>query len=187
MRSTESKGWTPCANILALAYPAFYNVDGGNGLNCNVESKYRKRMNDLGGKLNDQIKAAAKDAGVAYADPNDAFTAHRFCDTSNPWFISERPSLGKREVLHRSTRQTDTVQQELDEFGRWTQTFFHPTVEGQVAYFRVAEMLLSVVLSHRSQLERTGKERTEMSDLSEARRPSRKGETFFPAVCQIHL
>jgi lysophospholipase L1-like esterase len=134
------KGWTPFANILTMGYPVFYNVDGGG---CAVDSKYRKRMNDLGQKLNHQIEAAAKHAGVAYADPNDAFQTHRFCDTSDAWFFSDRPTSSKRELPHNGKRQIDIVNQELATFSSWTLTFFHPTVSGQAAYARVAEAAIN--------------------------------------------
>jgi hypothetical protein len=103
----------------------------------------RAQLNDLIGRLNDVIEAAAKAHGAEYVDIDGAFEGHRFCEDGVPepapdrkdtWFFGKRYAKGSRagkgdEHQDMTQRMFPNPFKDFFDFART----FHPTSLGHTA------------------------------------------------------
>lgn len=73
----------PETRIYVVGYPQIADPEGSCGLNVRLNKAELYFANELVSYLNSLISQAAKKAGVGYADIEQAFVGHRFCETAS--------------------------------------------------------------------------------------------------------
>jgi len=91
LRTARERAWNP--RVLALGYPRLFEKHPrkscglGTGTAGQISPDSMRALNRFVGKLNDEIAASAKEAGVGYVDVEDAFAGHGLCvdNDENRW------------------------------------------------------------------------------------------------------
>jgi len=74
----------PEARIVVVGYPQLFVDDPKNNYNDLLFAEDQRWMNQKGAELNATLAATAKEAGVEFVDPTDAFRTHGI-GSSDPW------------------------------------------------------------------------------------------------------
>lgn len=111
----------PSSTIYAIGYPQVGYTDGNCGVNVHLNKSELQLANDLITRINTVIKTAASQAGVNYADIEDALVGHRLCEADASDIAMNGLTAGK------------------DKYGIIGNESFHPNAFGQ---FLMAQKIL---------------------------------------------